>query len=44
MLQNQLLIVNPHDRIAVDVIARDVASNQDEGSRELRLHRRTNAM
>jgi hypothetical protein len=28
MLQNQLLIVNPHDRIAVDVIARDVASNQ----------------
>jgi Protein of unknown function (DUF1236) len=27
MLQNQLLIVNPNDRIAVDVIGRDVASN-----------------
>jgi hypothetical protein len=27
MLQNQLLIVNPRDRIAVDVIGRDVASN-----------------
>ena len=27
MLQNQLLIVNPHDGIAVDVIAGDVASN-----------------
>jgi hypothetical protein len=27
MLQNQLLIVNPHDRIAVDAIPGDVASN-----------------
>jgi hypothetical protein len=27
MLQNELLIVNPHDRMAVDVIAGDVASN-----------------
>jgi hypothetical protein len=27
MLQHQLLIVNPHDRMAVDVIAGDVASN-----------------
>jgi hypothetical protein len=27
MLQNQLLIVNPNDRIAVDIIGRDVASN-----------------
>jgi Protein of unknown function (DUF1236) len=26
-LRNDLLIVNPHDRIAVDVIAGDVASN-----------------
>jgi hypothetical protein len=27
LLQNQLLIVNPRDRIVVDVIGRDVASN-----------------
>ena len=27
MLQNELVIVNPHDGIAVDVIAGDVASN-----------------
>jgi hypothetical protein len=27
MLQNQLLIINPRDRIVVDVIGRDVASN-----------------
>jgi hypothetical protein len=27
MLQNQLLIVNPHDRIGVDVIPGDVATN-----------------
>jgi hypothetical protein len=27
MLQNQLLIVNPHDRITVDVIPGDIASN-----------------
>lgn len=27
MLQNELLIVNPHDRMAVDVVSADVASN-----------------